>query len=98
MSSTHVMVTGDVDVATAPALRARVREAIEADPGGTVVLDLSGLDFIDSNGLGVLVGALKYATQSGGTVHLTQPPRAIWAIFTLTGLDRVFSIAEATPC
>lgn len=96
MSSTVVVVTGDVDVVSAPALRARIRAAVDGEPEGTVVVDLGGLDFIDSNGLGVLVGALKYAGQAGSTLLLTPPPARIWSIFTLTGLDRVFGIAAAT--
>jgi anti-sigma B factor antagonist len=94
VSGSVVMVHGDIDVATAPALSARLRAAIEHEPGGTVVVDLTDLAFIDSSGLGVLVGALKYARQSRGTVVLTLPTAGLWKIFTLTGLDKVFRIAD----
>ena len=96
MSSTSVSVVGDIDVATAPSLRSRIREAVDANPGEAITGDLSGLDFIDSTGLGVLVGALKYARQSEGSVVLSRPRPEIWKVFTITGLDRVFEVTAAS--
>src|SRR5918912_3313340 len=62
---TVLEVGGEVDVYTAPRLRERLVELVD---GGArdVVVDLSRVDFLDSTGLGVLVGALKRLRSAGG--------------------------------
>ena len=62
-------VVGELDVATAPALREQLYRVIDAGPG-RVVVDLAEMDFIDSTGLGVLVGALKRVKEMDGTLEL----------------------------
>ena len=61
-----VSVTGELDVATAPDLRARLDEAIDAG-SAVVIVDLLGVTFLDSTALGVLIGALKKCQAAGGT-------------------------------
>lgn len=88
---TVLEVTGDLDVAGSPDLRQAVVSAVAA---GTrlLVLDLSGLDFIDSFGLGVVVGALKRARQRNGDVRLVCPVHRIRRVFELCDLDRVMTL------
>ena len=91
-------VAGDVDLASAPELRARLKDLI--DPGPTfVVLDLSELVFIDSTGLGVLVGVHRRVKEAGGEVRLASAGPRIMRVLSVTGLDRVFvtfpTVAEA---
>jgi anti-sigma B factor antagonist len=82
-------VTGEVDVYTAPMLRMRIRELAA---GGAVhlIADLGEVDFLDSTGLGALVGGLRRLREDGGSLALviTTPP--ILRIFQITGLTRVF--------
>jgi anti-sigma B factor antagonist len=65
-----------------------------------VVVDLRGVEFMDSTGLGVLVGALKRLREQEGDLALVCTEGPVLKILTLTGLDRVFPIhrdvAEAT--
>ncbi len=89
----RVEITGEIDVATAPDMRARLYEAIDARPGGTIIADLAAVEFLDSAGLGVLVAAAKYARAGGGEVQLTMPSAAVWKVFTITGIDTLFEIA-----
>ena len=86
-----VDLTGEVDTYNAPKLRDFLSETI-ADGNANLVLNLSGVGFIDSTGLGTLVGALKDAQASGGGIRLICPDESIYKMFTMTGLVRVFPI------
>lgn len=86
-----VQVTGEVDVSTAPRLRDELSQAI-ADGHHELVVDLSDVSFLDSTGLGVLVGRLKaLRLQEGDMLLVTQQDR-ILRNFRITGLDKVFRI------
>jgi len=83
--------TGDADLASAVSLRASLTEATATTPSW-LVLDLAGLDFIDSTGLGVLVGALRRVRAGGGDLRVAAAPPGIARVFSVTGLDRVFGV------
>lgn len=86
-------VGGEVDVATAPKLRERLI-ALVNDQRVHLVVDLSDVDFIDSTGLGVLIGALKRVRSRDGDLHLVcSEPRTL-RVFEITGLDQVFRIHD----
>ncbi|MEZ5118007.1 MAG: STAS domain-containing protein [Candidatus Nanopelagicales bacterium] len=85
---TVVEVGGEVDVYTAPALDERLGALI--DEGQTrLVLDLTGVDFLDSTGLGVIVKALKRTRERGGGLALVVTEERIRKVFRITGLDAV---------
>lgn len=88
---TVLEVGGEVDVYTAPRLRERLIELIE---GGArrVIVDLDRVDFLDSTGLGVLVGALKRLRSVGGTFALVCAREPLLKIFRITALDQVFPL------
>jgi anti-sigma B factor antagonist len=91
-------VAGEVDVYTAPRLRERVVQLL-ADGVRHVVADLREVDFLDSTGLGALVGSLKRLRERDGSLTLVTGPERVLQVFRLTGLVRVFalygSVAEA---
>lgn len=87
-------VEGEIDVASAPQLRERLHVLI-AEGNATVVLDLLGVSFLDSTALGVLVGALKRCRELGGELHVVVADPRIRKIFEITGLDKVFPMADA---
>jgi anti-sigma B factor antagonist len=93
VEDTHVLVvaTGEVDVYTAPQLRAALLEAIASSRPG-VVVDLRQVTFIDSSGLGVLVGGLKRAKTSGQWLRVVSPDSRILRLFDITGLTKVFDL------
>src|ERR1700704_889092 len=78
-------VAGEVDVFTAPQLREALVGVIE-EGGRDVVVDLQGVDFLDSTGLGVLVAGLKRVRQYGGDLSLGGTPGANLKILHITGL------------
>jgi anti-sigma B factor antagonist len=91
---TVLTVGGEIDAYTSPQLRTRLRDLI--DRGSTdVLVDLEGVGFMDSTGLGVLVGALKRLREHEGRMALvcTQPP--LLRILRITGLDQVFPLYES---
>jgi anti-sigma B factor antagonist len=87
-------VAGEIDVYTAPQLRERLIALVE---GGArqVVVNLDRVEFLDSTGLGVLVGALKRLRGVGGELLLVCAQERLLKIFRITGLDRVFTLYES---
>lgn len=86
-----VTVVGEVDVYTSPTLKERLIEA--ADEGcDRVIVSLDGVGFIDSSGLGVLVGLLRRVRERSGRIVLVCSREQILKIFRITGLDKVFPI------
>jgi anti-sigma B factor antagonist len=85
---TIVTVSGELDLYTAPELRDAVLAAAE-DRTGTVIIDLEAVPFMDSSGLGVIVGCLKHLREAGGDLALVSPPGSPpTKLLSLTGLDR----------
>lgn len=87
-----VAVRGELDISTAPQLRAALIEAIEAHPGACIVADLEGLEFVDSAGLGILVGGRRRAQAGDGDLVLVSTGRNVGRILELTGLLQVFEV------
>ena len=88
---TVVQVVGEIDVYTAPQLRERLDAEIDAGRYDVVVY-LSGVTFMDSTGLGVLVGRLKQIRLNDGSMRLVCAHDRVLKVFVITGLDKVFAI------
>ncbi|MFF0344327.1 STAS domain-containing protein [Kribbella sp. NPDC004875] len=86
-----VQVVGDLDLESAPALTEELRARIGPRP---IVLDLAGIEFMDSSGLGVLVGAHKDSTAQGGALLIAAPGPRVHRIFKITKLHKVFALYE----
>ena len=82
---------GSLDIATSPTLRAALLEAAD-HAGHLLVVDLSQLDFLDSTGLGALIGAHKRASESDGSVRLVAKEGQILRLLRITGLLDVFQV------
>jgi anti-sigma B factor antagonist len=85
-----LQVTGEVDVYTAPMLRERIRQ-IAAKGAVHLIADLGQVDFLDSTGLGVLVGGLKRLREEGGSLALVITTPRLLRIFQITGLTKAFA-------
>lgn len=88
---TVLSVKGEVDVYSAPRLREKLVELV-SDGHRQIVADLEGVDFLDSTGLGVLVGAMKRLRVANGTFGLVCSKEPLLKIFRITALDQVFPI------
>ena len=91
--ATVLAVSGEIDMQTVDELRAKVDDLDVAHRA--LVLDLHGVDFVDSSGLGALLGIKKQQDRAGGTLELTRVSGAVSRIITITKMDRVFGIAES---
>lgn len=86
-----IVVSGEIDVYTAPQLKESLVAQIEAGCS-RVVVDMNGVGFIDSSGLGVLVSGLRRAKERDGCIRLVCTREHVLKIFRITGLDKVFAI------
>jgi anti-sigma B factor antagonist len=92
-------VGGDLDLASAPPVRQAVLQALSGsdapDTEPRIVLDLSLVDFIDSTGLGVVLGAVRRVRAAGGLVRVvaTEPQVQVRRAFSVTKLDRILPLA-----
>ena len=89
-----LQVTGEVDVYTAPMLRERIQE-LAAKGAVHLIADLGRVDFLDSTGLGALVGGLKRLREAGGSLALVISTPRILHIFQITGLTKVLGIQRS---
>ncbi|MGI8491922.1 MAG: STAS domain-containing protein [Acidimicrobiales bacterium] len=91
---TVLAVKGEVDVYTAPRLREKLVE-LATQGHHQIIADLEGVDFLDSTGLGVLVGGLKRLRSNEGDLGLVCTQSRILKVFAITGLNKVFSIYDS---
>ena len=86
-----LIVCGEIDLASVPDLERELRAA--ESRARHVVLDLAGLEFIDSAGLHALIDAQRRAEMNGHELVFTQVPAHAQRLFRLTGINTRFSIA-----
>jgi anti-sigma B factor antagonist len=91
---TVVQVGGEIDVYTAPKLREQLVDLVNAGQYHLVV-DMESVEFLDSTGLGVLVGGLKRVRAHEGSLRLVCTQERILKIFRITGLTKVFPIHDS---
>ncbi len=90
---TVVHLGGEIDVYTAPLVREKLDEQLTA--GRTdLVVDLTDVTFLDSTGLGVLVGRLKLTRTMGGSMRIVGTDDRVLKVFSITGLDKVFEMHD----
>jgi anti-sigma B factor antagonist len=82
----HLTVRGELDIATAPLLRAHLTAAREGAPA-SIALDLEDVTFLDSCGLAVLLGAVRRAHRDGVSVVIVSASSAVWRLLRLCGLE-----------
>ena len=88
---TLITVEGELDIHTAPGLGQAISELVQ-EGVYDLVIDLTTLEFLDSTGLGVLVGGLKRVRAHDGSLQLVCTQERILKIFRITGLTKVFPI------
>ncbi|WAB80308.1 STAS domain-containing protein [Microcella daejeonensis] len=91
---------GRLNMVTAAAFREEV-SALVGDGHARIAVDLARVEFMDSSGLGALVGGLKSTRQAGGDLRIVAPTEQVLMVMRLTNLERVLapasSVDEAFP-
>lgn len=93
-SAAVLTLQGEVDVYTAPRLRESLVDLVN-DGEHRIVVDLEGVDFLDSTGIGVLVGGLKRVRIHGGELALVCTQQRILKVFEITGLTTIFAVYDS---
>ncbi len=83
---------GEHDAYDAPSLRKAFLAAAEQRDGRVIVLDLAAVSFLDSTGLGTIVGLLRRVREAGGELRVVLPETEARRIFELTALDRSLDV------
>lgn len=83
-----VRLVGRLDLASSEAVKQQLVQAV-GDGHRRLVVDLDGVDFLDSSGLGALIGGLKVARVARGNLRIARPNDQVRLVLELTTLDRV---------
>ncbi|CAM3347521.1 STAS domain-containing protein [Stackebrandtia soli] len=95
-SCATVHVTGEIDMYTASELREQL-SALLSSGVTELTVDVGGVDFCDSTGLGVFIGILRRLREVNGSMKIIAVRHQLMKIFQLTGLHKVFDITPAEP-
>ncbi|MFD0691180.1 STAS domain-containing protein [Actinomadura fibrosa] len=90
-----VRLAGDLDVATAPRLRAYLLETLDDRRPGTLVLEMSAVEFTDSSGLATLVWAHGEMARGGGALEIRNPRPTLRRIMAVSGLSSRLTLTPA---
>lgn len=89
--SWRVSLEGELDVSTADKLKKYLHNLVD-EKNIDIKLNLENLDYIDSTGLGVMIGILKRLKIEGKEVYIEKPKNNVRKIFSITGLDKIFKL------
>lgn len=92
--SNIIVLQGEIDIYSAPDFKEQLYRIID-EGQQSIVLECSELSYIDSMGLGILVGALKRLKEQNRDIVVRNPKNNIRKLLRITGLDKVFIIEEA---
>lgn len=88
------MLSGEIDHHTAAAMRSEIDLAIETRCPKALVLDFGGVTFMDSSGIGLVMGRYKRMHALGGTVTLANVPQPLRRVMRLAGLENLARLEQ----
>lgn len=88
-----LVVTGEIDIATAPELRCEL-DALSLGAHSPVVVDLSGVTFLDSSGISALVAARQAVAGTDATLVLLEPSPPVRLVLEISGVGELFEIRD----
>jgi stage II sporulation protein AA (anti-sigma F factor antagonist) len=90
----YVKIEGELDLLVAANFRTELDQKLDAAQARHLILDFSRVTFIDSSGLGVILGRYKRLAEIGGTVQIWGVNEQIGRILELSGLNRIMEIKQ----
>lgn len=87
----NVSIEGELDVSSADELKNKLHKIVD-EKMLDVKIDLTNLEYIDSTGLGVMIGVLKKLRVNEKEIYILNPRSNVKKIFTITGLDKIFKM------
>ena len=91
----EIKLVGEIDHHSAVSVRSDIDGLIFEHRPKKVVLDLSSISFMDSSGLGLIMGRYALIKDLGGTLSLRSPSEAVMKILSLAGMERMIKIEKA---
>jgi len=88
----NVKIRGDIDHHSAKNVREKIDESIRETKPRFVILDLSSVEFMDSSGLGLILGRYNSATNVGARLIIYKPTKRIKRILEMAGIERIIEI------
>lgn len=91
-----IKLRGEIDHHSAVAVRSAIDDMIRTKRPAELIIDMSAVDFMDSSGLGLIMGRYNTIREIGGTVKVADPSPSIEKIMKLAGLERIIKIVRLT--
>jgi anti-sigma B factor antagonist len=93
----RAVVSGQIDRAAVPTIRSRLADVRQRFGSQDTIIDLCGVDFIDSSGLHILLQTHQQLERDGAVLVLVAPGAAVRSVLSLTGLDRHLTVVDTLP-
>lgn len=87
-------IAGDIDHHSAREMRLRIDAEFEKSGAPSLILDMSGVKFMDSSGLGLILGRFTKASAAGASFGVVNPSQSVKRVLDIAGADRLISITE----
>lgn len=91
-NSLTAYLSGDLDHHTVSAIREKIDMALRTNPINLLILDFSEVAFMDSSGIGLVLGRYKLITELGGKCVVANPPAYVGKVLKLSGINRLCEI------
>lgn len=88
---------GEIDHHSAAALREEIDSHLEGGQVSLLILDFGGVTFMDSSGIGLVMGRYRQMEYRGGSLQLTNTPPQIYKVMRIAGLHRLATIERQKP-
>lgn len=92
-----VYLSGEIDHHTAAQMREEIDSYLLGGQVTLLVMDFGGVSFMDSSGIGLVLGRFRQIQYNGGALHLVNTPPSIYKVMRIAGLHRLATIEQATP-
>lgn len=92
---TTAYLCGEIDHHSAAAIRNTIDNAVERNMPAILILDFTRVSFMDSSGIGLVMGRYRNLSRRGGKIHITGTSAQIYKVMKLSGIEKIATIDEA---